>query len=80
MSIPCHDGSLFTWDGNNGVTEASTLNGPLDLDGCMVVQSHRTGRKVTFFRSGVDRDRENEVRAWHYATTEGDFTLTVFNT
>lgn len=84
-SVPVHDGGKFHWSGNEGTADLSdfvpaNLAGRLYADACDVgfyVVSQRTGRKVLFTESDVER-REGELVAYHYEA-DGGLHITVFN-
>jgi len=93
LRVPLFDGSLFTWDGCQGATEASMLE-PTCLgarhcsrvwdDACdegFEVRSPRTGHIVLFVLSGELRDAAGEVVGWTYASCgeARTFTITVAN-
>lgn len=78
MSIPCHDGSLFTWNGNVGTIEASAL-GLTRCFSTFQVKSPKTSHTLTFKLVSVERDRENEVTGWVYVAEEKDVRIHIFN-
>jgi hypothetical protein len=75
-NIPCFDGKLFTWRGNEGSVAASDLGLKRTLAE-FSVRSHRTGRVLTFVHKHVELNLENEVLA-HVYECDG-FTIRVFN-
>lgn len=79
--VPEHDGSLFSWTGGEGVTEASDLGGSLPyakvyddaMDVGFRVRS-KTGVVMDFVLSKVDyygRGEDAEVSGWRFISPTG---------
>lgn len=87
MTVPVHDGSLFTWRNNSGVIDRSDISGPLMSvvwsDSCDLgfkIVSNRTGAVVLFLlRSAPEQWDENEDKPMVFESTCGKFTVSVFN-
>lgn len=75
-SIPCFDGRLFTWSGNEGFVEASDL-GIKHALAEFNVKSHRTGQVLKFVHKHAELDRENELVAHAYQA--GGIVIRIFN-
>lgn len=85
MTVPTHDGSLFTWSGNSGVIDRSDISGPLMSivwsDSCDLgfkIVSNRTGAIVLFLLSSAPEE-DDEDSPMVFESTCGKFTVSVFN-
>lgn len=87
LPLPTHSGSLFTWTGNKGVVEASTL-GPQHTgrvwndacDGGFNVRSPRTGKVITFAYAHAVGRSIGEIEAFVYRAIDGsNFEVHVLN-
>ncbi len=86
LTIPCHPGRHFTWDGKIGVTFASDLpehySSRIWADAADVgfyVRSERTGEIRLFCRGQAIRNPEGEDVGEEYFSSDGIF-VKVFNT
>ncbi len=85
LDIPVHDGSLFTWNKGEGVTEASDLDHLIfskiwydSCDGGFFIKSHRTGIQKLFYLAGEEKDPEGDLQAWLFRSEDGVI-VRVFN-
>ena len=72
----------ITWKGTTGTTEASDLGLPVgSFPFGLILESHRTGRRMLFYRTTVTRDDEGDILSTSYrALHQGkNIVLTVFN-
>ena len=94
-SIPVHDGSLFEWEGQEGLTDLSVLTQErpntrmMDRifdDACdmgFYVKSHRTGASQLFVReqTHLEPGYSDIINRWTFVShpVSKGFRLTVFN-
>ena len=71
------DATCFTWSGNHGVAESSSLFGTGQVHSELSVH----GRERTIHFVGVDsiRDSRGDIICWEYVAPGTPFTLTVYN-
>jgi hypothetical protein len=88
LTIPTHDGSLFTWHDKLGVIDASDLGRRVSArvwaDSCddgFRIRSPRTGAEQLFVFSHVEKDKEGDVCFWEYVSHPNPgIVVRVFNT
>ena len=88
-NIPVHSAKKFTWTGNRGVIEASSLAGGHarvwndSIDVGFIVRSNRTGVELLFTNGGEEIDGEEsdgEVTGWVYRSNRDGIVIHVINT
>lgn len=73
--LPSVSGSWFSWQGNRGTSEFSSI--PCLLGDRFIMRGRR--REVEFVRVASLRSEEGELEAVDYRSTCGRFFVTVFN-
>lgn len=89
-AIPVHRGSLFMWYHKSGAADVSMIHyscggqiySRIYDDACdmgFYIESHRTGQRVLFTLTKVQKDREGEIMFWEFKSRDG-IEVTLFNT
>lgn len=76
------EGSQFMWEGNHGISEASSLqvNAGVDLTSLNVSNvGNTTNKALVQFDLERREYRQGELVAWHFVSSDSNFSLTVFN-
>lgn len=69
--------NVFTWAGNHGVSEASTIFGQRQVDCDLTVRGR--DRTIHFVGMNTSYDSHGDIICWEYEAPGTPFTITIYN-